>query len=157
MIVNVFQWTLVCKQNFVSDLITTVQMVGLLIGAGLFGQVSDVIGRKKTYFMVFTIMILFGFVSAFANSWQLYAACRAIVGVGFGGLMVVACVYPIEFVGKRWRVFCGTIGFWALGTMLLALLVRQTSVFRTREESNPHSIFQGIISNILQTKLILTL
>ena len=112
-----------CDKDYVSDLITTLQMVGLLFGAGAFGQLSDLIGRKKTYFIVYSIMSVFGLVSSFANSWQLYAACRVLVGFGFGGLMVVACVYPIEFVGRRWRVFCGTIGFWALGTMILAPMV----------------------------------
>ena len=42
------------------------------------------------------------------------------VGVGFGANMVIACVYPLEFVGRQWRVLSGTIGFWSLGSMALA-------------------------------------
>ena len=31
-------------------------------------------------------------------------------------------VLPLEYVSARWRTFCGCIGFWAVGTMLLAPL-----------------------------------
>ena len=33
------------------------------------------------------------------------------------------CVYPMEFISKRWRTLCGSLGFWPVGQMLLALLV----------------------------------
>ncbi len=110
--------------SFVSDMITSIQMAGLLIGAAMISQVSDLIGRKKCFYLVFLIMIFSSFVSAFSPSWHMYAACRAAMGFGFGGYMVVACVFPMEFLGKRWRVFVGTIGFWAIGTMILAVMVR---------------------------------
>ena len=29
----------------------------------------------------------------------------------------------MEFVGPRWRTICGTVGFWAIGVMLMAFLV----------------------------------
>ena len=40
----------------------------------------------------------------------------------FAGIMVVNFVLPMEFVGPKWRTFCGCIGFWACGLMSLALL-----------------------------------
>ncbi len=64
--------------------------------------------------------------SALVPSWGLYAAARVVVGIGFGANMVVACVYPLEFVGRQWRVLCGTIGFWSLGSMALAGVVSNT-------------------------------
>ena len=112
-----------CDLSFVSDLITTLQMSGLALGACANGQLSDLVGRKKSFFLAFTFMVVFGSLSAAANSWQIYAACRFLVGVGYGGFMVVACVYPLEFVGHKWRVLCGTIGFWAVGIILLAPMV----------------------------------
>ena len=110
--------------SFVSDMITSIQMGGLLVSAAMFGQVSDLIGRKKCFYLVFFIMIFSSFISAFTSSWQMYAACRAAMGVGFGGYMVIACVFPMEFLGKKFRVFVGTVGFWAIGTMILAGMVR---------------------------------
>ena len=66
----------------------------------------------------------------FGDTLQLYAALRVIVGTGFGGTMVVNSVYTIEFVGKRWRTLCGTIGFWGIGGMSLALIVRFLTIIQ---------------------------
>ena len=35
-----------CDLDYVSDLVTTIQGIGLVVGAGLFGQLSDLLGRK---------------------------------------------------------------------------------------------------------------
>lgn len=118
-----FQWTLVCDKKYASDLIMSIQMVGLTLGALTFGQLSDSIGRKYSYFLAYSFLIFSGFGSSFATMWEVYAFCRFLVGLGFGAQMVVNCVYPLEFVGRQWRTFCGTIGFWAVGQLILVLLV----------------------------------
>lgn len=43
------QFSLVCDQDHVSSLITTIQMVGLFVGAMAFGQLGDTIGNELTY------------------------------------------------------------------------------------------------------------
>ena len=40
--------------------------------------------------------------------------------------MVINCVYPLEFVGRQWRVLCGTIGFWSPALVVLPGLVSTT-------------------------------
>jgi MFS family permease len=101
-----------------------IQMIGLSVGALTFAQISDLFGRKKPYFVGFSILILSGFGSAFAPCWEIYALCRFFVGLGFGAQKVVNCVFLLEFVGRRWRTVCGTVGFWAVGQLILALLVK---------------------------------
>ena len=49
--------------------------------------------------------------------------------------MVVNCVYPLEFVGRQWRTLTGTIGFWAIGEMMLALIVSIGCPCECREEN----------------------
>ena len=46
-----------CDLDYVSDLVTTVQGVGLAIGAGMFGQLSDLLGRKFSYFLANVILL----------------------------------------------------------------------------------------------------
>ena len=46
-----------CHLDYVSDLVTTVQGVGLAIGAGMFGQLSDLLGRKFSYFLANVILL----------------------------------------------------------------------------------------------------
>lgn len=38
------------------------------------------------------------------------------------GVMVTNFVLPLEYVIPTWRTFCGCVGFWAVGLMLLAPL-----------------------------------
>ena len=64
-----------------------------------------------------------GFASALVPSWGWYAAARLVVGIGFGANMVIATVYPLEFVGRQFRVFCGTFGLWSIGSICLSGLV----------------------------------
>lgn len=82
----VFQWNLVCDRDYVKSLIMTFQMVGVLIGAVIVGQLADMYGRRNIYFAVYTLLLIVSFGSSFASSWQLYAACRAIIGALIGGI-----------------------------------------------------------------------
>ncbi|GFO41936.1 solute carrier family 22 member 15-like [Plakobranchus ocellatus] len=117
----VTEWHLICDLKYVGELITSLQMVGVGIGAFITGQLADIFGRKKILFAEYTLLIIFWFSTAFAESWQVYAALRVIVGALVGGCLVVNFVLPLEFVTPRWRTFCGCIGFWAVGLMTLAL------------------------------------
>ena len=57
---HISQWDLVCDMDYVSDLVTTLQGVGLLIGAAVFGQMSDLQERKRSWFTANLIMLLGG-------------------------------------------------------------------------------------------------
>ncbi|CAG5134983.1 unnamed protein product [Candidula unifasciata] len=116
----VSEWHLICKDSYVGELITSIQMAGVLIGALVTGQLADIFGRKKVLFAEYALLIVFWFSTAFAQTWQVYAALRFIVGGLVGGCLVVNFVLPLEFVTPKWRTFCGCIGFWAVGLMLLA-------------------------------------
>ena len=39
------QFCLICDKSYVSDLITTLQMVGLVLGATISGQIADIYGE----------------------------------------------------------------------------------------------------------------
>lgn len=60
-------------------------MVGVLVGAVVIGQLADMYGRRNIYFVVYALLLLVCFGSSFSNSWQLYAACRAVIGALIGG------------------------------------------------------------------------
>ena len=79
------QWDLVCDRDYIRTWIMTSQMAGVLVGAFVTGQLADTLGRRKVFFMVYTLLLVSGFISSFANSWQLYAAIKFLVGAFFGG------------------------------------------------------------------------
>lgn len=108
------QWGLECSSEYTyaTTLLKTLQMIGVLVGATLGGQLADIFGRRKvclslrqkafgqwcldkSYFFqvlfgLYTAMTIAGFASAFANSWQLYTvtAFRFVIGAFTGGQWV---------------------------------------------------------------------
>ena len=56
-------------------------MVGLLFGSAIFGQLSDYMGRKKSYYLAYTIMLMSGALSAASVNWQMYAALRFVASI----------------------------------------------------------------------------
>ncbi|KAK3097018.1 hypothetical protein FSP39_005624 [Pinctada imbricata] len=115
------EWNLVCDRASIPGHITTIQMCGVLVGALITGQIADLIGRRKTLFCTYILLLIFSLGSAFVASWEVFAVMRFMIGALVGGVMVVNFVLPLEFVTPRWRTFCGCIGFWAVGLMTLAL------------------------------------
>ncbi|XP_060580661.1 organic cation transporter protein-like, partial [Ruditapes philippinarum] len=113
-------WKLVCDQEIVGDIITSIQMAGVLIGAVITGQLADLFGRRHILFIEHAILVIMWFCSAFASSWMVYAGLRFIIGALIGGVLVVNFVLPLELVTPEWRTFCGCIGLWAVGLMALA-------------------------------------
>ncbi|XP_013378671.1 solute carrier family 22 member 15-like [Lingula anatina] len=118
----VTEWNLVCALDEISDIVTTIQMAGIFFGALVISQLSDAFGRKPVWFATMTVNSIVGFCNAFAPRWEIYAAMRFFNGMCAGGLLIVSYVWPIEFVGAKWRVVNGAVGFWQVGNMLLALL-----------------------------------
>ncbi|XP_013413256.1 organic cation transporter protein [Lingula anatina] len=116
------EWNLLCSEKYIGTLITTIQMIGVLGGAIVIGQLGDTFGRKMIYFATIALNSVFGTVMAFASSWQLFAACRFMNGFCMGGLLNINYIWPMEFVGPRWRTFCGCVGLFQVGGMTLALL-----------------------------------
>ncbi|MFM1651642.1 MFS transporter [Brevibacillus sp. B_LB10_24] len=77
--------------------------LGLLIGAFVFGTLSDIIGRKKSFLFTTAVFSLFVFLSTFSNSFtQLYIA-RVLAGIGLGGFIPVASAYVSEFAPVKVR------------------------------------------------------
>ena len=74
-----------CGRQYVGSLITTVQMVGVLLGACVTGQLADSFGRRRVLFAVYALLQISSLASSFANSWQLYTVFRFFIGAFFGG------------------------------------------------------------------------
>ncbi|XP_076101360.1 organic cation transporter protein-like [Mytilus galloprovincialis] len=116
------EWHLICENEGIPSLITTIQMLGVFLGACITGQLADKFGRKKPLYLEYLLLLILLFCSAFAQSWQTFAVLRFFIGGLVGGVLVTNFVLPLEYVIPSWRVFCGCVGFWAVGLMLLAPL-----------------------------------
>ncbi|ESO94817.1 hypothetical protein LOTGIDRAFT_161068 [Lottia gigantea] len=116
------EWDLVCENRWISFTITTVQMTGALIGAFGIGYAGDRFGRRISLYTILFLHGIFVAVSAFSNSWQLFAAMRFGIGMVGGAVSVVNFIAAVEFVGKGWRALLGAIPVWSGAAPCLALI-----------------------------------
>jgi AAHS family 4-hydroxybenzoate transporter-like MFS transporter len=106
-------------------------LVGLMIGALLFGPLADRAGRKK---IIIFSTLAFGvctFATAFATDVNTLLVMRFLTGLGLGGAMPNAVAITSEFSPHRRRatmvmiMFCGFSVGAALGGFLAAALIPQ--------------------------------
>ncbi|XP_053409324.1 organic cation transporter protein-like [Mercenaria mercenaria] len=118
----VSEWNLVCEKRWIVAFITSIQMVGVVIGSIISGQISDSTGRKPTMIAGVTTTVLFNFAGFFAQSWKAYSVIRFIIGIGFGLAYTVQFTLMIEFVPSQWRPLAVCFPSEPLISMLYALL-----------------------------------
>ncbi|WP_337796407.1 MFS transporter [Agrobacterium rubi] len=102
----------------------TIFFLGMLIGAFVFGRLADRIGRRPVLFAAIILDAVFGVASAFAPDLHWLYVARFLTGVGVGGTLPVDYAMMAEFLPSdrrgRWLVLLE--GFWAIGTVALAVL-----------------------------------
>ena len=98
--------------------------IGMLIGALLLGKSSDIIGRKISMLICLVTILVFGFGSAFAPSMSVMAGLQLLLGVGYGGNIVISTTYLCEFLPKNVRGMALTIVafFFGIGGMTCVAL-----------------------------------
>lgn len=98
--------------------------VGMLVGAFAFGRLADRIGRRPVLMMAVLLDACFGVASSFAPDFGWLLVLRFLTGVGVGGTLPVDYTMMAEFLPSdrrgRWLVLLES--FWAVGTILLAVL-----------------------------------
>ena len=102
----------------------TLFFTGMLLGAFVFGRLADRIGRKPVLMIAVVIDACFGVASAFAPDFTWLLVLRFMTGIGVGGTLPVDYTMMAEFLPSdrrgRWLVLLES--FWAVGTILLAVL-----------------------------------
>lgn len=98
--------------------------LGMLVGAFVFGRLADRIGRRPVLFIAIIIDAIFGIASAFAPDLTWLFVARFLTGLGVGGTLPVDYAMMAEFLpaNRRGRWLVLLEGFWAIGTVALAIL-----------------------------------
>ncbi|XP_026912898.1 solute carrier family 22 member 16 isoform X1 [Acinonyx jubatus] len=119
----VTQWDLVCNREWFAKVIQPVFMVGVLLGAMIFGYLSDRIGRRFVLWATSTGIFLFGLAAAFSFDYYSFMIARFLLAMSGSGYLVVVFVYVTEFIGMKSRTWaCIQMhSFFAVGTMVVAL------------------------------------
>ncbi|MFN7101440.1 MAG: MFS transporter [Pseudorhizobium sp.] len=101
----------------------TLFFLGMLIGALVFGRLADRIGRRNVLIVTVSCDAVFGILSVFAPDFMILLLLRFLTGVAVGGTLPVDYAMMAEFLPAknrgRWLVMLE--GFWAVGTLVVAL------------------------------------
>jgi len=101
----------------------TLFFLGMLIGAVGFGRLADRIGRRRVLIVTVACDAVFGILSIFAPNFAVLLVLRFLTGAAVGGTLPVDYAMMSEFLPARsrgrWLVMLE--GFWAVGTLIVAL------------------------------------
>ncbi|CAJ0607765.1 unnamed protein product [Cylicocyclus nassatus] len=116
------RWNLQGDRAWIKATVQSLYYIGHMVGATLWGIVSDKFGRKKAYCIAITAQISCGLVLIIAPTWWLFGIFKLGTGVAHPGLYAVSIVLATELLGATWRrlsaIGAGILG--AVGELILA-------------------------------------
>ena len=115
------EWALTKEE---AALIGTANLIGMGLGAFLWGTVADRLGRKKAFTLTLLVFSLFTLAGALAPSIGWFAFFRFLAGIGLGGTIPVDYALVSEFTPRRLRgrVLTAMDGWWPVGAALCGLV-----------------------------------
>ncbi|GAA3299436.1 MFS transporter [Glutamicibacter nicotianae] len=101
-------------------LLGTSNLVGMAVGAFLWGGIADRYGRKNAFSLTLLMFSLFTVLGALSPSFGFFVAFRFLAGVGLGGCIPVDYALVGEFTPAklRGRVLTAMDGWWPVGAAL---------------------------------------
>lgn len=118
----VTQFYLVCDSAWLRSTSKTLYFFGRLLGAVVFGQLSDIFGRRPMFFAGLLMLLIVGCVAAASPSMFVFIPFYILQGAAQTGLFLVAYTMCTELVGPSYRVLAGFLiqGFYSIGYMALS-------------------------------------
>ena len=95
--------------GYYSSWIQAAFLVGWALGGGLFGALSDRLGRSRTLVLTILTYALFTGLSYFAQTWQQLLVFRFLAALGIGGEWGVGAALLSETWPRAWRPWLAAI------------------------------------------------
>jgi putative MFS transporter len=104
-------------------LVATANLIGMAVGAVIWGTVADRIGRKKAFSVTLLLFAFFSVLGALSPNVETFLLLRFLAGIGLGGCIPVDYAIVSEFSPRRHRgrVLSAMDGWWPVGTTLAAV------------------------------------
>ncbi|XP_060072921.1 organic cation transporter protein-like isoform X4 [Ylistrum balloti] len=112
---------IVCEDKFKTSHAQMIFFGGVLLGAIGFGSLSDIIGRKKTLYISFLLLLGTTLSVAWAPNFVTFCVLRFLVGASCAGMFMTTFVIGMEMVGPSKRMWAGIVieYFFASGLVIL--------------------------------------
>ncbi|XP_064196530.1 solute carrier family 22 member 16 [Anguilla rostrata] len=120
----VTDWGLVCEREWLAKLCQPVFMMGVLVGAVIFGDVADRVGRRPILMLTSLCQFVFGVSVGLTGNYYAFMILRFLLAMVSSGYLVVVFVYVTEFTGIKVRVWTSmhVHACFAVGVMVVALV-----------------------------------
>ncbi|KAL1537749.1 Organic cation/carnitine transporter 4 [Salvia divinorum] len=119
---TVAEFGLICGEKYKVGLVQALFFAGCMVGAGVFGHLSDSkLGRKGSLIVVCILNAIFGCLTALSPTYPVYAALRLLTGFSTGGVGLCAFVLATEPVGPTRRGAAGMSTFYFFSGGIAAL------------------------------------
>ncbi|XP_063001717.1 solute carrier family 22 member 6-B-like [Elgaria multicarinata webbii] len=113
----VTEWDLVCNLQPLKSLAQSLFMAGVLVGAFVFGDLSDRYGRRLILIWSLLLIAVMGTGAAFSSNFVTYCIFRFLSGVGISGFLLNYICLSLEWVPTKYRAmvvatqsYCSTAG-----------------------------------------------
>ncbi|MFF9559192.1 MFS transporter [Streptomyces albus] len=105
-------------------LVATANLVGMAVGAVVWGAVADRVGRKKAFSATLLVFAAFSVLGALSPTYEVFLVFRFLAGVGLGGCIPVDYALVSEFSPKkhRGRILTALDLWWPIGVTLCGLV-----------------------------------
>ncbi|XP_034044029.1 solute carrier family 22 member 7-like [Thalassophryne amazonica] len=115
------EWDLVCSRKSMNKATATVFFIGVMLGAPLFGYLSDRFGRRPLLLVSYLSSMVFAVLSAFSTSYIMFFIMRIFTGMSLAGISIISIVLNVEWFSIDHRTFAGIIVSldWTLGSCIL--------------------------------------
>lgn len=105
-------------------LVATANLIGMAVGAVMWGTIADRVGRKRAFSLTLLIFALFSVVGALAPTYGVFLVFRFLAGVGLGGCIPVDYALVGEFSPSRLRgkILAAMDVWWPVGATLCGVV-----------------------------------
>ncbi|OWK13273.1 SLC22A7 [Cervus elaphus hippelaphus] len=123
-LLSYMEWDLVCEQKGLNKATSTFFFAGVLVGAVVYGYLSDRFGRRRLLLVAYVSSLVLSLASAASVSYIMFAITRTLTGMALAGFTIIVMPLELEWLDVRHRTVAGVLSstFWTGGVMLLALI-----------------------------------
>ncbi|KAG8522763.1 Solute carrier family 22 member 9 [Galemys pyrenaicus] len=117
----VTEWNLVCDYQSYKSVAQSLFMAGMLVGAFIYGYLSDRFGRKLVLTLSFLQLAVSGTCAAFAPTFLIYCSLRFLSGCSSVSIITNGGLLSVEWARSRSKALVLTLIFCAFGAGQMTL------------------------------------